>query len=109
MENSITYKGVEYALAFNLNVMEDIQTEYGSVDKWGELTDGEEPNAKAVKFGITKMINEWIDIYNEEHEEKRDFVTEKFVGRMVYEIGLEASAKAMNETIIDSTKSDEKN
>lgn len=30
----------EYKAVFNLNVMQEIQIEYGTFDKWGELTDG---------------------------------------------------------------------
>lgn len=30
----------EYKAVFNLNVMQAIQIEYGTFDKWGELTDG---------------------------------------------------------------------
>ena len=39
----------KYTLVFNLNVMETIQAKYGSVQKWGRLTDSKkgEPNAKA--------------------------------------------------------------
>ena len=68
MRNEIEYKGITYNLVFNLNVMEVIQDEYGTLDKWGELTDGSkgEPNAKAVVFGFTAMLNEGIDIDNEE-------------------------------------------
>ena len=58
----------KYTLVFNLNVMEAIQKQYGSVQKWGRLTDSKkgEPNAKALIFGFTEMINEAIDIENEE-------------------------------------------
>ena len=31
--------GKTYSLVFNLNVMESIQSKYGSVQKWGKLTD----------------------------------------------------------------------
>ena len=58
----------KYALVFNLNVMEAIQKQYGTVQKWGKLTDnkgGKEPNAKALIFGFTEMINEAIEIENE--------------------------------------------
>ena len=111
---NITYKGVEYELVFNLNVMEDIQEEYGSVEAWGELTEATEPNAKAIKYGLTAMINEGIDIYNEEHEndesfKARAFLNTKQVGRIISEIGLIEAAKTLNKTVIDSTKSDEKN
>ena len=67
MKSIINYKGQDYSLVFNLNVMEAIQDEYGTVGTWGKLTDGseEEVNAKAVIFGLTEMLNEGIDIDNE--------------------------------------------
>lgn len=108
----ITYKGEDYELVFNLNVMEDIQEEYGSVEAWGELVEeAAEPKAKDIKYGFTAMLNEGIDIYNEEHasEKERPFFTEKQVGRIISEIGLHEAARTLNKTVIDSTKSDEKN
>lgn len=111
---SITYKGIEYELVFNLNVMEVIQDKYGSVEKWGNLVEAEdeakdEPKAKDIKFGFWAMLNEGIEIYNEDHEEERELLTERQVGRIVSEIGLAEAAKALNKTVVDSTKSDEKN
>lgn len=111
----LNYKGALYKLIFNLNVMEQIQEEYGSVSKWGELTQSaEEPNAKAVKFGLTCMLNEGIDIYNEEHEDDEDFkprklLTDKQVGRIITEVGLANTTNALKQTVVASTKSDEKN
>ena len=109
---SIRYKDKEYELVFNLNVMEEIQEEYGSVEKWGELTEAaDEPNAKAIKFGLGAMINEGIDIYNEEHagEEVRKPFTTRQIGRVITEVGLGDIAKSINNTVVDSTKTDEKN
>ena len=40
--SEVNYKGKNYKLVFNLNVMEEIQNKYGTLDKWGELTDGTE-------------------------------------------------------------------
>ena len=111
----IDYKGEKYELVFNLNVMEEIQAEYGSVEAWGYLVEAEEePKAKDIKYGFTVMLNEGIDIYNEEHEsdedfKKRSFLTEKQVGRIISEIGLVEAARRLNKQVIDSTKSDEKN
>ena len=111
----ITYKGLTYALVFNLNVMEMIQKKYGSVQKWGEMIeDAEEPNAKAVKYGITCMINEGIDIYNEDHEDDEDFkarkpMSENKVGRIITEVGLAETTRQLQKSVVDSTKSDEKN
>ena len=107
------YKGKEYKLVFNLNVMEVIQDQYGTLDNWGKLTDGAEndgePNAKAVIFGITAMLNEGIDIDNEENGTEEKMLTNKQVGRMITEIGLQSSAQLMNGVVIDSTQSAEKN
>lgn len=113
--STINYKGNEYELVFNLNVMEEIQSEYGSVEAWGELVEASaEPKAKDIKYGFTAMLNEGIDIYNEEHADDEDFIkrpffTEKQVGRIISEIGLNEAASRLNKTVVDSTKSDEKN
>ena len=104
----ITANGLEYPLVFNLNVMEAIQEKYETLEKWGELTDGKEREVdiKALKFGITEMINEGIDIENENNEVKRNFLTEKQVGRIVTDIGVEKLSTDVQKTVIDSTKSD---
>lgn len=108
VNREIEYKGKKYLLVFNLNVMEEIQEEYGTLDEWGELTDGKsgEPNAKAVIFGFTKMLNEGIDIMNEENNTDLPFLTLKQVGRMITEIGIESATRKLNETVIESTKND---
>lgn len=112
----IRYKGKEYKLAFNFNVMEEIQEEYGTIDKWGNLTDGTargktkgEPNAKAVIFGFRAMLNEGIDIDNEENGTDFKPFTTKQVGRLITEIGLVEATKTLNETVVESTESEEKN
>lgn len=107
----IQYNGETYGLVFNLNVMEEIQKEYGSVMDWGDVSDGKtgEPDAKAVKFGMCAMINEYIDIQNEKNGTNKPFVTLKTVGRMITEIGLMNMTNIMNETVIESTQSAEKN
>lgn len=111
MNNEIEYKGQKYYLVFNLNVMQKIQEEYGTIGKWGDLTDGidGEVNAKAVIFGLTEMLNEGIDIYNEDNGTDLKPFTLKQAGRMLSEIGLQEATKKLNDTVIESTKSDEKN
>lgn len=112
---SVKWKGVDYNLVFNLNVMEQIQEEYGSISAWGELTDNEkEPNAKAVIFGLTAMINEGIDIDNEDNEGVEGYVikkmlTKKQVGRLLTDVGIEEATKRLNDTVISSVASEEKN
>lgn len=111
INGKLQYNGKEYPLVFNLNVMESIQEEYGTLEHWGELTDGKsgEPNAKAVIFGFTQMINEGIDMENEESEEKKAFLTLKQVGRLITNYGLMEATKALNGTVVASTQSNEKN
>ena len=99
--------GKTYSLAFNLNVMESIQNKYGSVQKWGKLTDnknGKEPNAKALIFGFTEMINEAIEIENDEKGTENPLLTLKQVGRIITRAGLQESARKLNQVITESVK-----
>ena len=106
----IQYKDKTYKMVFNLNVMEAIQEKYGTIDEWARLTDGQsgEPNAKAVIYGFTEMINEGIDIANEENGTDEKPLTLKQVGRLITDVGLKEATRRMNDTVINSTK-DEKN
>lgn len=110
-ENTITYNGKEYLFVFNLNVMQALQEEYGTIDKWASVTDGAngEPNAKAVIFGFREMLNEGIDITNERRGQNEPFLTLKQVGRMITEIGLLEATKELNKTVVESTEPTEKN
>lgn len=111
ISNVINYKEKEYKIVFNLNVMEQIQDEYKTLDNWGKLTDGSngEPNIKALIYGFTAMLNEGIEIDNENNGTDTKLFTKKQVGRMITEIGLDTMANKLNETVVESTKSAEKN
>ena len=105
----VTYKEKEYKVVFNLNVMEAIQEEYGTLDKWTELTTGtsQEVNIKALKFGFTQMLNEGLSIDAEETGEEYKPLTSAFVGRMLTDIGLEEMTRTLQETVVESTKTDD--
>lgn len=111
LSSKITYKNRDYKLVFNLNVMEEIQDEYKTLDNWGSLTDGKsgEVNIKALVFGITAMINEGIEIDNEENGTNEPPMSHKRVARIISEIGFSKVTKDMNELVVESVKSDEKN
>lgn len=104
-------EGKVYKLVFNLNAMEEIQEEYGTLEKWGELTDGKsgELNVKALIFGLTCMMNEAIDMKNEEEGTNEPFMTKKQVGRIITKAGVEKSAEKLNEAIVESIKGEQKN
>ena len=104
-------EGKPYKLIFNLNVMQEIQEEYETLEKWGELTDGKsgEVNVKALIFGLAAMMNEAIEIKNDEEGSNDPLLTKKQVGRLITKAGVENSVKKLNEAIVEGTKSEAKN
>lgn len=113
MKNTIVYIETEkakYPLVFNLNVMEEIQEQYGSLDNWGKLTQGDgEPHIKDLKNGIMAMINEGIEIENEDRADKMVILTRKQVGRIMTEVGIPYLVEKIREITIASTKGEQKN
>lgn len=109
--SEIEYKGKSYKLYFNLNVMEEIQEKYGTFDNWTDLVDGKnkEVDIKALKYGFRAMINEGIEIQNDDEGTEIPLFTEKQVGRLITEIGLQTANQKLINTVIESTKSTEKN
>lgn len=90
INDKLEYKGKEYTLVFNLNVLEAIQEEYGTLTDWIEKAYGKgtnEPSAKALAFVIAEMVNEGIDIDNDERapEEAEKPITPKTANRMLSE------------------------
>ena len=55
----------KYPIMFSLNVLESIQNEYGSYNKWFQMLESDEIDIKALKFGLMEAINEGIDIKNQ--------------------------------------------
>lgn len=118
MQDKITHievDNIKYPLVFNLNVIEKIQEEYKTIEKWGDLTDGKENddgtkkeiNIKALKFGITEMINEGIDIENEVLDIKREMITNKQVGRIISKLGIDEMSKNVHGTVINSIEQED--
>ncbi len=105
--NYLETKTEKYPLVFTLNVMESIQEKYGTIEAWSNLIqrDGE-PDIKALKFFITKAINEGLEIEAEKNGEKRKAITSKKAGRILTEIGLSGAASKIMATISDSVEMD---
>ena len=110
ISSKLEYKGRQYRIVFNLNVMEAIQDEYGTLDNWGALTDGKahegETDIKALIFGLREMLNEAIEIDNEDNGTNDPLLTRKQVGRMLTDIGVGKLTEDMNKLVVDSTKND---
>lgn len=100
-------------LAFNLNVMAQIQSEYGSVSAWVELleddkensTRGGEPDMQAFIKGFTFMLNEGVEIENDDlpADKKKVPFTERQVGRLITTWGKDEVQKAMQSAITTAT------
>ena len=110
---NIEYKGKKYDIVFDMNVIETLQTKYGSFNKWSDLIqptkEGEECNIEALKFGFCEALNEGIDIANEDKEDKQEFLSLRQVGRIITDLGLRNIKEKIKESVIESTKSEEKN
>ena len=116
IKSYIETEKAKYPIVFNLNVMEDLQEKFGSMQAWSDLTDGTngepsgtngEPNIKALKYGLMVMINEAIDMQNEENDEKMAFVNEKQVGRIITEVGMAKIGNVVRNTTIKSVDTGE--
>jgi hypothetical protein len=113
-----TVNDTEYPMAFTLNVMESIQEKYGTIENWSKvltpietvIEDGKEVQKvgevkiKDLKWTVFQMINEGIDIENESKSEKRPFVTEKQVGRLISSLGISNITRLIHVTTNASTQ-----
>ena len=110
MKDIIAYIETEkrrYPIVFNLNVMEEIQEQYGSLDAWGEKTQGKgEPNIKDLKAGVMAMFNEGIDIENEKNGTNEPMLTGKQIGRIMTEVGIDKIVSAIRTITVASVKGD---
>lgn len=107
----VELNGKKYLLCFDLNVMEAIQAEYGTVEKWSELTAGKngEADAKAIIFGFTEMLNEGVEISNEQNGTNEPNFTRKQVGRLLTQLGLDTIGDKLGEAISKANKDESKN
>ena len=111
--SDIEYKGTTYKLAFNINVLENLQEKYGSFNNWTELIKPTDPkketDIKALKFVFKEMLNEGIEITNEDNGTDIPLFNDKQAGRIITAIGIENANIQVIKTITESTKSTEKN
>ena len=110
MKNTVVYieaDGKKYPLAFNLNVMEEIQEHYGSLEEWGKVTQGDgEPKVKDLKYGVMAMLNEGIDMQNESNGTNDPLLTAKKVGRIMTDVGIQNVVSAIREITVASVRTE---
>lgn len=107
---TLEYRGVEYPLVMNINVLQELQKEYGSFEAWAQkvLLGNGETDLGALTFGVMAMINEGIDIKNEEAGmELMRPLTQKQAGRMLTSVGLEQATEKVLGLMTESNKSAE--
>ena len=132
ISETLEYKGQKYKLVFDINVLEELQQEYGTFQRWIEYMSGDakerktgekttvkgsdgkpveielgEPDIKAVKLAYYLVINEGIEIENEETGGNRKPVTMNFVGRMLTELDLGEAVKRLNKLAVESNQGGE--
>lgn len=115
MKNAITYLDGEnkrIPLMLDMNVMAWAQEQYGSIDAWQSMmipADGGEPNLRVILVSLREMINEAVDYLNDINNTNDPLYSEKAVGRLLTEVGLEKAVEGITEATVSAVNTDEKN
>jgi hypothetical protein len=94
---TIKHGGAIYPLAFDFNVLESIEEEFGGLDIWQEKISKNSGSFGAMISGFKACLNEGIDIENERTGSIRNFLNHKQAGRLLGELGLETAAESIAE------------
>lgn len=111
-KKEVIIDGTKYVLVFNINVTADIQEKYGNINDWLEKVklkeDFKNVDIAALRYGITLMLNEGIEIENENlpESEQKPLLTERQVGRLITNYNTTLSTAA-TETIEESMEVEE--
>lgn len=116
ISDTLEYKGKEYKIVFDFNVMQDLQEEYGTFNNWVDKAYGKksnEPSVKALAFAIMSMVNNAIDEANEDRkpEEQEPYITARVANRMLTEFakgkGLSKIVKKIDDLMSESLQGGE--
>lgn len=75
----MTIGGRTYDIALTLNCIEKFQAKYGDLENVFDAS-GE---VRELKWILAVLINDAVDAYNDDHDDKLEHVTEGFVGRKI--------------------------
>lgn len=104
ISDTLKYKGTEYKLVFDFNVMEEIQDKFGTFNAWVQEAYGKEtgePSMKALSFAIASMINEGIEIENEEKGIDGKPITTRQANRILTQLAQEDGLNGVVQNIDD--------
>lgn len=103
--NYIELSNGKYPMKCDLNVLELVQEEYGKLslferelsglrptgekdEKGNSLYAREEPSVKVIRFALTLMVNEGIDIENAKRKKEREHITEQEAGVLASDVNI---------------------
>lgn len=105
----------KYPLSFSLNVMEQVQETYGSMDEWMntlQAEPGKEIKMKDLIWTFQQFINEGIEIENEETNDStqiKQLLTHKQVGRLITQVDMKELVSTMRSITVKSIKKEDQN
>lgn len=104
----IEINGVNYPIAFSMNVMENVQNEYGSMGNWTDALQPEnkEPQIKDLIWTFQEFLNEGIDIENEENNGNRKPLSHKQVGRLLSNMNMADLGATIRDLTTQSIQTD---
>ena len=80
----ITLGDKEYGLLFSINAIDDIQDHFDiAISELGELFKDEKKQIKNLRYIITVLVNEYIDLKNDENNASEPHLEERYVGRHI--------------------------
>lgn len=104
-----------YPLSFSLNVMEQVQETYGSMDEWMntlQTAPGKEIKMKDLIWTFQQFINEGIEIENEDKKDSTEIgqlLTHKQVGRLITQVDMKKLVSTMRSITVKSIKKEDQN
>lgn len=98
----IVYKNKEYKLVFDLNLIEKIQEEYGSLKNFFKDMFTEEHIYKYSAYLVKEMANEWVDMENERKSRKMQYMSTTTAKNILKSINSILYLSALQEKIFDT-------
>lgn len=100
---SIELGGKTYDLVFTTNIIDDIQEHFDiPITNIAELFKDEKKQFKVLRYLITALINESIDIHNDSSDKKLNKIDERYAGRYITIKNLDNYIEAIKNCLYES-------